>query len=251
MVAAAVVVLAACTLVGLRWFLWKVWFYRDPVRHPPAGPGLILSPADGTVVYIKRFKDGRVISEKRGEQILVSEIGKGAGDYGGSGWMAGIYMSPLDVHWNYAPISGLVTAVIATPASVNLPMLDLWEYVRMTLVRKAVDLFAHRYRLVNERNTVFFEPVSPDCPRVVVVEIADKFVNKIRCIVKPGDKVTAGDKVSFIERGSQVDLLIYDEEVEFRVKPGDHVTGAVTVVAAYRPGRRDPSSVTSSTSSSH
>ncbi|MGE5541865.1 MAG: phosphatidylserine decarboxylase, partial [Bacillota bacterium] len=210
-----------------------VWFYRDPVRRPEVRPGDILAPADGRVVYIKPFRGGEVVCEKLGEAVPVSEIGKGDGDYSGDGWMMGIYMCPLDVHFNYAPVSGRITRVIPTHASVNLPMVDLWEYIRMTYLRKAVDLFAHRYRLANERNTVFFEDGPPGCPRIVLVEIADKFVNKIRCFVKPGDAVGAGEKISFIERGSQVDLVIYDERVRFKVKPGDHVTGALTVVATY------------------
>ncbi|MGE5484347.1 MAG: phosphatidylserine decarboxylase [Ignavibacteriales bacterium] len=220
-------------VLGVRLFLWKVWFYRDPVRRPAVRPGDILSPADGRVVYIKPFRGGKVVCEKLGEEIPVSEIGKGDGDYSGDGWIMGIYMCPRDVHFNYAPVSGRVTRVIPTHAAVNLPMVDLWEYIRMTYLRKAIDLFAHRYRLVNERNTVFLEGGPGGCPRIVLVEIADKFVNKIRCFVKPGDPVAAGEKISFIERGSQVDLVIYDERVRFAVKPGDHVTGALTVVATY------------------
>ena len=37
---------------------WRnVWFYRNPGRTPPAAPGLV-SPADGTVVYVKRVEPG-------------------------------------------------------------------------------------------------------------------------------------------------------------------------------------------------
>ena len=221
---------------ALRLFLWKVWFYRDPVRRPSVRPGDILAPADGMVVYIKPFKQGKVVSEKLGEEIPISEIGKGDEEYSGDGWVMGIYMCPLDVHFNYAPVSGLVTRVIPTHATVNLPMVDMWEYIRLTYLRRVIDLFAHKYRLVNERNTVFLEGGPEGCPKIVLVEIADKFVNKIRCFVKQGDLVAAGDKVSFIERGSQVDLVIYDESARFNVKPGDRVTGAMTVVATYSGG---------------
>lgn len=215
-------------------FLRKVWFYRDPIRRPAAPPGSILSPADGTVVYMRPFKQGKVVCEKLGEQVEVAEICKGGHDYSGDGWLVGVYMSPLDVHFNYAPVSATVEGVISTPAAVNLPMVDLWEYVKLTYLRRAVDLFSHKFRLVNERNTVFLGAAGGS-PRIVLVEIADKFVNKIKCFVKPGDTVAAGDKISFIDRGSQVDMLIYDENIEFKVKPGQHVTGALTVIATFKP----------------
>jgi phosphatidylserine decarboxylase len=37
------------------------------------------------------------------------------------GWLIGVYMSPLDVHYNYAPIAGTVRRIVYTPARVNLP----------------------------------------------------------------------------------------------------------------------------------
>ncbi|MEW8958869.1 MAG: phosphatidylserine decarboxylase, partial [Moorella sp. (in: firmicutes)] len=113
----------------------------------------------------------------------------------------------------------------------NLPMVDLWEYIRLTYLRRAVDLFAHRYRLVNERMTIFLE--NSDV-KIALVEIADKFVNKIRCFITPGQVVSRGQKVSFIERGSQVDLIIFTRDVEITVRVGQLVSGAGTVVAGYR-----------------
>ncbi|MDN5345404.1 MAG: phosphatidylserine decarboxylase [Clostridia bacterium] len=216
---------------GTFWYLRRVWFYRDPVRVAPAEEGAILAPADGQVVYIKPFRNGEVVAEKLGRPVKVEEITRapGAGD---RGWIVGIYMSPLDVHFNYAPVDGQVEGMVHTPARVNLPMVDFWEYIRLTYLRRAVDLFSHRYRLVNERLTIF---INGDDLHLAMVEIADKFVNKIRCFISPGQVLSRGQKVSFIERGSQVDLLIFREDVEFAVQVGQQVYGARTVVARYRP----------------
>jgi phosphatidylserine decarboxylase len=68
------------------------------------------------------------------------------------------------------------------------------------------------------------------------VEIADKFVNKIDCFVKPGDVVRAGQKLSFISRGSQVDLVLPREGVTIEVKPGQRVIGGVSVIARVGEG---------------
>jgi len=225
--------LPAFVLLGVYLYIRLVWFYRDPVRHAPAAENAILAPCDGTVVYVKPFWNGIVTCEKLGEAIPVSEICKAPG-YGGDGWVLGVYMSPLDVHFNYAPVRARVAGVVRTQAELNLPMVDLWEYVKLTYLRRAVDLFASRYRLVNERNTIFLEGAGGrPCPNIAMVEIADKFVNKIRCFVKTGDLVLPGQKVSFIDRGSQVDLIVYEKNLKFYVKPGDRVIGGVTVVAEY------------------
>lgn len=239
-------------LVGAWLFLRYVWFYRDPVRMPPPGDDLILSPADGKVIYVRPVEAGSVYSEKLGRRIPLGEIHKalaadaGAGGQGGQaaegagaagrgpagtgleGWIIGIYMSPLDVHFNYAPVTGTVERVVYTPARVNLPMVDLWEYVRLTYLRRAVDLFAKPFHLENERNTVF---LAGRGVRLAMVEIADRFVNKITCFVRPGQAVRAGEKVSFIARGSQVDLVIFRPHVEILVRVGQQVYGALTPVA--------------------
>ncbi|QGP92319.1 Phosphatidylserine decarboxylase proenzyme [Neomoorella glycerini] len=226
-------ILAALAVIGggIFWYLRKVWFYRDPVRVAPQEEGAILAPADGRVVYIKPFRHGEVAAEKLGRSIPIEEIMKAPG-LGERGWIVGIYMSPLDVHFNYAPIDARVEHMVHTRARVNLPMVDLWEYIRLTYLRRAVDLFSHRYRLVNERLTIFLRGRDM---QLAMVEIADKFVNKINCFISPGQAVTRGQKVSFIERGSQVDLVIFREDVEFAVRVGQQVYGARTVVARYRP----------------
>ncbi len=222
--------LAALTalLVGAHLYLRHVWFYRDPRRTPPADPRLIVAPCDGKVIYVRPVEGGAVYAEKLGERIPLAELTKADGGGGDEGWIVGIFMTPLDVHYNYAPISGRVTRVVHTPARVNLPMLDLWEYVRITYLRRAVDLFGRRYHLNNERNTVFIEG---EAARVAMVEIADKFVNKITCYVRPGDRVEAGQKVSFIARGSQVDLVIFRRDAEILVRVGQQVYGGQTPVA--------------------
>ncbi|SMB92328.1 phosphatidylserine decarboxylase [Thermanaeromonas toyohensis ToBE] len=221
-------------MVGALFFLRKIWFYRDPVRIPPQDEGCLLAPADGKVVYIKPFSGGQVQVEKLGQVIPVTEITK-APLWGEEGWIIGIYMSPLDVHFNYAPADCRVAHLVYTPAKVNLPMVDWWEYIRLTYLRRAVDLFSHRYRLVNERLTLFLEGRDM---RLALVEIADKFVNKIRCFVKVGEELRAGQKISFIERGSQVDLIIFREDIVFTVEVGQQVYGGETVIARYHPSGR-------------
>ncbi|WP_425146965.1 phosphatidylserine decarboxylase [Deinococcus sp.] len=216
------------------YFLQRIWFYRDPIRLTPPGE-VIVSPCDGQVVYIRRVQGGQIEAQKLGETIKVSEITHAdwpAGVTPGEGWLIGIYMSPLDVHFNYAPLRAEVSGIVHNGAKLNLPMVDLWEYVQLTYLRRAVDLFAKRYALENERQTVFLEGTLAGQPlKLAMVEIADKFVNKISTYVVVGEELRPGQKVSFIERGSQVDLFVFAQDIEFLVSVGDQVYGAQTPIA--------------------
>lgn len=206
-----------------------MWFYRDPVRKPDSSGKEIFSPADGQVMYIEKIKDGIVSSNKKGEIIDIKEISKMPLDKK-DGWLIGIYMSPLDVHFNYSPLESTVVDMVYTPSKLNLPMVDLWEYIKMAYLRRAVNLISKKYRLVNERNTVMFDGKV----QVVVVEIADKFVSKITPLVKKGEGVTVGQKIGFIDRGSQVDVIIFDTSISIDIKIGQQVYGAKTVLARVK-----------------
>lgn len=217
-------------LIALYLFLRFSWFYRDPVRRPAETERAIIAPADGQVVYIKRIDEGRVVSEKLGRPIELKELVKMPLDGGLKGWLVGIYMSPLDVHFNYAPVEGTVKRIVHTGTKGNLPMADLLEYVHLAYLRRTVDNFAKRFHFDNERNTLLLEAGGF---QVVVVEIADKFVNKISCLVEEGQRLALGEKIGFIDRGSQVDLIILKEEVDFTVEFGDQVYGGTSVIARY------------------
>lgn len=215
--------------LALFWYWRRIWFYRDPSRAVPREKKVIVSPADGKVIYIEKINSGQVCSQKLREEIKLEELTK-METGSDSGWLVGIYMSPLDVHYNYAPIRGEVEKIVYTKAKKNLPMVDLWEYFSLTFLRRAVNLFAKKFHFVNERNTIL---LSNSGLKVAVVEIADKFVNKISCFVGEGDRLALGQKLSFIERGSQVDLVIFKEDLDIQVKVGDQVYGAKTILARY------------------
>ncbi|MBI4862286.1 MAG: phosphatidylserine decarboxylase family protein [Candidatus Riflebacteria bacterium] len=77
-------------VAGVLWILaiFVVSFFRDPEREIPLGRGLVLSPADGTIIRIQEVDEPRFIQ--------------------GRAWMVGIFMSPFNCHVNRFPISGHV-----------------------------------------------------------------------------------------------------------------------------------------------
>lgn len=65
-----------------------LWFFRDPERQIPDGPGIVVSPADGKVTSVGEF----------------SENGK-------TKRRISIFLNVFDVHVNRAPIAGTVTSL--------------------------------------------------------------------------------------------------------------------------------------------
>jgi phosphatidylserine decarboxylase len=65
-----------------------LWFFRDPQRTVPAGPGLIVSPGDGLVT------ETVIIATPEGPRQRIS-----------------IFLSVFDVHVNRSPIGGVLSTV--------------------------------------------------------------------------------------------------------------------------------------------
>ena len=76
------------SLIFLALFLFTIAFFRDPNRPVPAGPNLIVAPADGRV---------RDIVELDEKEILKTKTRR-----------VGIFLSIFDVHTNRAPIDGRI-----------------------------------------------------------------------------------------------------------------------------------------------
>ena len=207
---------------------WRFWyFFRDPVRRPPPGRSLV-SPADGRVLYVRAVEAGTLPNPvKAGVSVPLDDwLGTAAPDNGGT--LLGIYMTPLSVHYNRAPIAGRVAAVSPRPArGENLSM----ARALMRLVW-AMPPFEEGsgHILQNARNTIVLVGDFP----VVVIQMADRFVREIDCFVSPGQQVEKGGKLGFIRMGSQCDLFIPQSAgVTVTCKPGDKVLAGETILGTY------------------
>ncbi len=74
--------------------LFFIYFFRDPNRIPPADQNLVVSPADGKIIVIRKATGSFCPND-------YNEIS--------------IFMSPFDVHVNRAPFNGTVKEVVYTP----------------------------------------------------------------------------------------------------------------------------------------
>ncbi len=168
--------------------LFMLYFFRDPERIPPERPGAVLAPADGKVVEIREVTDHFV----------------------GPGRQVSIFLSPLDVHVNRAPVGGLVVGV---------------EY------RAGRFLPAYRAEAseVNERATVHLQGQDV---RVTVTQIAGVLARRIVCRLRGGEKLQAGERFGMIRFGSRVDLVL-PRSVRMEARAGDRVRGGESIIGVF------------------
>ncbi len=187
-------------------------FYRDPERAVPERDDIIVSPADGKVIYIRESHNGVLpVSTKHGHEYRLQELTKTPFD-SQEAVVIGISMNFLDVHVNRAPIAG-----------------------RITLQRHFSGLFGSLRRLEmvfeNERATTVIER---DELQVAVVQIASRLVRQISAFVCEGQEVTLGQRIGVIRFGSQVDLVLPSRpDLKLTVWPGELVKAGQSIIATF------------------
>ncbi len=212
-------------LIALVYLYWRFFFFfRDPNRAIPPGKNIV-SPADGTVVYIKKIEGAVLpISVKSKKEIRLEEILKYTPEPLESSYLIGIFMHPTSVHVNRAPISGTVQKVIYTPSK-NEPMTAMWWRVLFG-IKPYESYSSHIFR--NERNTILIKGEIP----VSVVQIADIYVNKIECWKKEGSTVEKGERFGMIKMGSQVDLFFPASRIaNIVIREGQKVLAGESIIA--------------------
>lgn len=196
--------LGAATALGL----WR--FYRDPERTPPARPDAILSPADGTVVYIRRAERGALpVLTKAGRSFTVQELTRTATQ--GDHVVIGIALNFLDVHVNRAPTSGDVIEARRHPG-------------RFASLKRPEAIFE------NERATFVFRRADLE---LAVVLIASRLVRRITTFVNEGESVEAGQRIGAIRFGSQADVVLPVQSTRVIVAVGDRLRAGETIVAVW------------------
>jgi phosphatidylserine decarboxylase len=163
-------------------------FFRDPDRAIPAVVNGVLAPADGRVMSVEDAVDPFV-----GPSVRVA-----------------IFLSPLDVHVNRAPIAGVVADTAYTPGR----FVAAWDPAAEANERCAV-------RLQGEH------------ARVTVVQIAGIVARRIVCRVGSGDKLAAGERFGMIRFGSRTDCYM-PRTTEITVRVGESVRGGQTVIGVLK-----------------
>ncbi len=196
--------------VALAIVLYRFW--RDPERLPPAENGVIVSPADGQIIFIKSIpgeitplviKDGRSYSLRELAGIELTDCAM---------FMIGIEMNILNVHVNRCPIAGQVKLI-------------------KSIEGQFMSLRNSEAPFLNARCTTL---VKNDALMVAIVQIASRLVRRVDNYLQPDQTVSVGQRLGMIRFGSQVAVIFPErEDIKMQVQAGDAVTGGISILARY------------------
>ena len=199
-VALPLVLAFICLVLGfwLGWF-WVVtlllillaafmaYFFRNPRRSIPLEPGIVVAAADGKVTIARQASADH-------PESLVS-----------------IFLSPLDVHINRAPIEGQIVDV---------------SYKKGKFVMATRD----EARLLNEQNSLTIQGAELT---VRCVQIAGVLARRIVCWKRRGERVKCGEQFGMIKFGSRTDVVM-PSNVKVIVRKGMHVRGGETIIGRVK-----------------
>src|SRR5438477_8508250 len=189
-------------------------FYRDPDRNAPDRDDVIVSPADGVVIYVRKSDGGMLpASDKHGRRYPLAELTK-TPLHDEEAVVIGIAMNFADVHVNRAPLDGRVT-------------------FRRHFPGRFGSLRAPEMVFENERATTIIE--GRDL-QVAVVQIASRLVRQIAVFLREGDDVVMGQRLGVIRLGSQVDVVLpAREDVKITTRVGERVMAGESIIAVRDP----------------
>ncbi len=166
-------------------------FFRDPDRYPARTENVVISGADGKITDI-------------------SEVSF-PGSTGRTSHRVSVFMSPLNVHVNRAPVGGEVTMVEHTAGEFRAAFRD--------------DASEH-----NERNLIAMTDASGRM--FAMVQVAGYIARRIVCRLRARDRIQAGQRIGLIMFGSRVDHFFPAEyrvtvALGQRVRAGESIIGAI------------------------
>lgn len=198
--------LAALIAVG-AWFHWAwaitpavllvfvLYFFRDPPRRIPSEPGLLVSPADGTVSDVTHLAHDDFI--------------------GGPAVRIGIFLSIFNVHINRSPADARVIGLRYHPGAF-------------------MNALNPESSIKNENLWIGLEEDTQPHRRIVVRQIAGLLARRIVCNLRSGEHLARGQQFGMIKLGSRTELIVADEPaLRVLVEPRQKVKGGSSVLARY------------------
>jgi phosphatidylserine decarboxylase len=174
--------------LSLVFFILILQFFRNPSRKTIINDSHVIAPADGTVVVIEDVEETEYFKDKR-KQVS-------------------IFMSPINVHVNRNPISGLVKYAKYHPGK----YLVAWHPKSST---------------ENERTTVV---IANSKAEVLFRQIAGALAKRIVYYVREGQQVQQGNEMGFIKFGSRIDLYL-PLTAQINVQLQEKTRGGETIIA--------------------
>ncbi len=174
-------------------------FFRDPERQSSQDPSLVLSPADGTVMYTGPADPGDLPTAVDGVERSWQQVT--------------IFLSVLDVHINRTPVSGTVTQVRYQPGT----FLPAYK----------------RESSRNERSEIWFDHGGT---AIVARQVVGILARRVVCRLTVGQRVQAGERLGLMKFGSRMDIFV-PPSATIAVAAGQKVEAGTTVLARLQGGK--------------
>ncbi len=182
-------------LPGIVLIVMVFIFFRDPERNIPEkvknDDSFVLSPADGKIVEIIETVENDYLKEKCKR--------------------LSIFLSPLDVHVNRVPVTGIV---------------EYYNY------RKGKYLLAYHPKSseFNEQSKI---GVKTKYGRVLFKQIVGTLARRLVCELKIGDEIEAGNRFGMMKFGSRMDLFV-PLDCQLYVNINDRVSAGETILGKLK-----------------
>ncbi len=196
--------LAGLAVVAVIFFVLEFWagallallllvavalFMRETIREPDFPDDRIVSPASGKIIEIKEVFETEYVRERTRK--------------------ISIFMSLLDEHVNYAPITGTVAYLRHKPGG----------FKKAYLAEASAQ---------NEAQYIGFRRGESS---LLMKQIAGVVARRIICRCRLREKFQAGEKIGLIRFGSRVELFL-PLQMKIRVREGETVKGASTIIGS-------------------
>jgi len=175
-------------VIPMFFLIFTLNFFRDPDRTPTSKDNVVVSPADGRILFVKDVLDEKFI---KGKAKQVS-----------------IFMSPINVHVNRIPITGKVEYI----------KYHKGEFIAAFEDKASENNERSEFGILSKFGKIFFTQVAGFVARRIIYEIKEgdqvkigerfgmiKFGSRVDVVVpeewevkiKKGDNVTAGETILF------------------------------------------------------
>lgn len=174
-------------IIILILIIFILYFYRNPKQKISTNNfDIVYSPAYGKIMDIKIDEDKLFIA---------------------------IFLSPFDVHYQFAPISGEI---------VNLKYDSTGQFELAYDLNKSKNNEKSIYTIRNKRGDF------------IIYQIAGNLVRRIETIGKLNQNINSGETLGLIHFGSRVDIIIPNaNKFKIMVNKGDYVFGSHSMLGLF------------------
>ncbi len=197
--------------LGIMWYLfYAFWFLRNPQRSNINDNSKFISPANGKIVQILERNQTEIPVIKKHYQAFKTFTD----DVANSGYLISIMMTPLDVHYQRAPLSAKLIDQTHTD----------WKFLNAIKIDQLNNVVFE-----NERNEMLRQ--TDNWLKFKVIQIAGKLARRIVPMTKLDSTVDQWDTIWLIKLWSQVTIILPKNNVDILAKVWDIVIDWETILA--------------------